>query len=125
VIAPRSEAFGACSVSLELLSASARSFAFARSAASIAARSADAAFDGVGAAAARWREQALLRAATESKEIERIVLLRMSPVSVKIRLQDDYDWELATKDLNSIVYAPIQAVPPILKSCYRKKLARS
>jgi hypothetical protein len=112
VIALRSDArvFLVFSVSFALLSASARSFAFSRSAASMAARSADTVLVGVGAAAARWREHALLRAAMESKEIERSVLLRMSPVTVKIRLQDDYDWKLATNDLNSTDYAPIQAL---------------
>src|SRR6202140_3029102 len=81
VMALRSEAnvFSASTRSAPARSASARSLAFSLSAAFIAARSAD----GVGAAAALLCEQALLNAANESKEIESMVLLRMSPVSVK------------------------------------------
>ena len=63
-------------------------------------------FEGVGAAATRWREHALLRAAMESREIERIVLLRMSPFTVKIRIQDDYDGGLATRPIHKVIYGP-------------------
>src|SRR5882762_416283 len=79
----RSEAsaFSASMRSVPARSASARNLAFSRSA-SVAARSA-AAGEGVGPVATLLREHALLKAAKESKEIESMVLLRMSPVSVK------------------------------------------
>src|SRR5258706_1925444 len=79
VIAPLSEAsdFLASSRSLAARSASAWSFAFSRSAASLAAADGDEAVDG--ATATLCREHALLRAATDNKEIESMVLLRMCP----------------------------------------------
>jgi hypothetical protein len=58
--------------------------------------SAEAVVDGEGAAATLWREQALLNAAIESREIERSVLLRMSPFTVKIRSLDDHIRKMAT-----------------------------
>jgi len=120
VIAARSAACvlaarSADSRSVVALSASAWSCAFARSAASIAARSADV-FDGVGAAATRWREQALPRRAIEIKEIERIVLRRMSPFTVKIRYQDDYEHELATRFLDRSVQHDVSVIPTVSRA---------
>src|SRR5207248_7134694 len=86
----------AASRSLLASSASAWSFAFSLAAASIAALSAAAVVDGEGAAATLWREQALVNAAIESRDIERSVLLRMSPFTVKIRSQDDHVRKMAT-----------------------------
>ena len=96
-------------------SASEWSLAFSRLAASIAARSAEVVVVGVGAAATLCREQALLSAAIDNREIERIVLLRMSPFTVKIRLQDDRNLRMATPRLNILFTPPIGA----LNSCRR------
>src|ERR1700730_7400570 len=117
-MALRSEArvFSASTRSLPARSASARSLAFSRSAASIAARSVE--VEGVGAAATLWREHALLKAANASKEIVSMVFLRMSPVSVKIHHQDDYDRELATRGFNRN-FMP-GSVPLGLMSCRRQ-----
>src|SRR5207248_2840301 len=82
--------------SRSLFASSEWSLAFSRSAASLAARSAVGIGVGAVDAEARWREQALLNAAIDKREIERNVLLRMSPVTVKILSLDDHANKLAT-----------------------------
>jgi hypothetical protein len=62
----------------------------------MAARSAGVGAAALGAVATLWREQALLKAAIESREIERSILFRISPSRWKIRYQDDRNAGLAT-----------------------------
>jgi hypothetical protein len=86
------------------------SLAFSRSAASIAARSAGVGAAALGAVATLWREQALLKAAIESREIERSVLLLISPSRWKIRYQDDRSAELATLRAEKRFYIAFRAL---------------
>jgi hypothetical protein len=76
--------------------ASAWSAAASRDAASIAARSAEAVVVVFGAPATLWREQALVSAAIERSESEKSVLVCITLVTVRIRIQDDHANGMAT-----------------------------
>src|SRR5947208_596115 len=52
----------------------------------------------------------LVRAAIDKIEIEKSVLLRMSPIAVKIRLQDDPDLVMATFRLKYFFIPPFGAL---------------